>query len=64
MVKKRMLFVMCSALLLGACSKDEEKPVPPVSAEPEQVEEEVVELPYTMPLQAKRWQRKPFFDRF
>ena len=43
MIKKRMLFIMCSALLLGACSKDEEKPVTPASAEPEEVEEEVNE---------------------
>lgn len=56
MVKKRMLFVMCSALLLGACSKDEGKPVTPASAEPEEVEEEVVveELPYTMPFTGEK----------
>ena len=57
MIKKRMLFIMCSALLLGACSKDEEKPVTPASAEPEEVEEveEVVEeLPYTLPFTGEK----------
>lgn len=57
MVKKRMLFVMCSALLLGACNKDEEKPVVPVSAEPEEVEE--VELSYTMPFTGEKVAEEP-----
>ena len=59
MVKKRMLFIMCSALLLGACNKDEEKPVTPASAEPEEVEEEVVELPYTMPFTGEKVAEEP-----
>ena len=58
MVKKRMLFIMCSALLLGACNKDEEKPVTPASAEPEEVEE-VVELPYTMPFTGEKVAEEP-----
>lgn len=61
MVKKRMLFIMCSALLLGACSKDEGEPVTPSSAESEEVEEEVVvvELPYTMPFTGEKVAEEP-----
>ena len=54
MVKKRMLFIMCSALLLGACSKDEESPVTSTSAEPEEVEEVVEEVLYTTPFTGEK----------
>ena len=54
MMKKRMLFVMCSALLLAACNKDAAEEVKPVSAEPEQVEEAVEELRYTMPFTGEK----------
>ena len=55
MAKKRMLFILCSALLLGACSKDEAEPVTPSSAKPEEVEEEVVEeVLYTLPFTGEK----------
>lgn len=54
MVKKRVLFVMCSALLLAACNKDRPEEVKPVSAEPEEVEEAVEELPYTTPFTGEK----------
>ncbi|KGR88613.1 DUF3048 domain-containing protein [Lysinibacillus odysseyi] len=54
MVKKRVLFVMCSALLLAACNKDTSEEVKPVSAEPEEVEEAVEELPYTTPFTGEK----------
>lgn len=46
--------MICSALLLGACNKDEVEPATPASTEPENVEEEVVELSYTMPFTGEK----------
>ena len=54
MVKKRMLFIACSALLLGACSKDDAETVTPVSTSSENVAEEVVEHAYTMPFTGEK----------
>ncbi len=59
MVKKRMLFVMCSALLLAACNKDATEEVKPVSAEPEEVEEVVEELSYTLPFTGEKVAEEP-----
>ncbi|WP_413363781.1 DUF3048 domain-containing protein [Lysinibacillus sp. 3P01SB] len=58
MVKKRVLFVMCSALLLAACNKDTANEVKPVSAEPE-AEEAVEELPYTTPFTGEKVAEEP-----
>jgi hypothetical protein len=59
MVKKRMLLVMCSAFLLAACNKDTAEEVKPVSAEPEEVEEAVEELPYTAPFTGEKVAKEP-----
>lgn len=59
MVKKRVLFVLCSALLLGACNKDTDKEVKPASAEPEEVEEVATELPYITPFTGEKVAEEP-----
>lgn len=59
MVKKRVLFVMCSALLLAACNKDTGKEVKPASAEPEEIEEVAAELPYTTPFTGEKVAEEP-----
>ena len=59
MVKKRVLLVMCSALLLAACNKDAAEEVKPVSAEPEEVEEVVEELSYTLPFTGEKVAEEP-----
>ncbi|WP_431028098.1 DUF3048 domain-containing protein [Lysinibacillus sp. LZ02] len=61
MTKKRVMFVVCAALLLAACNKDEVENGAPASAEPEEIEEvEVEELPYTMPFTGEKVAEESF----